>query len=77
MFASRVLRNVAAGGNRLMQGGTGSNDTALLFGTGALCGLTALVYYGGWKAEGTSKASKEHAKELERQAAANTYVVPK
>ncbi|KAF8155799.1 hypothetical protein B0H34DRAFT_860088 [Crassisporium funariophilum] len=53
MLTSRVLRNVGMSGNRLMNE-PGSRERTMWYGAGALAGLTALVYYAGYRAEGTA-----------------------
>ncbi|KAH9478351.1 hypothetical protein JR316_0008805 [Psilocybe cubensis] len=75
MFASRILRNVGATGNRLMNNGPGPSDNTMLWGAGALAGLTGFVYWAGYKAEGSSKAGRARAKEIESRA--SQYTVPK
>jgi hypothetical protein len=48
------------------------SDRNMLYGAGALALLTGLVYWAGYKAEGTSKAGRENLKDLEARAAKNT-----
>ncbi|KAF5310758.1 hypothetical protein D9619_008178 [Psilocybe cf. subviscida] len=68
MFASRIIRNAAPLGTRMP---TGANplDRQMLFGAAGLAALTGLVYYTGYKAEGTSKAAQEIRKQREAEAA--------
>ncbi|KAF9530144.1 hypothetical protein CPB83DRAFT_185827 [Crepidotus variabilis] len=49
MFASKIVRNVGATGNRLMNEGARRNNN-LFWGVAGLMGLTTAVYWAGYKA---------------------------
>ncbi|KAF8800606.1 hypothetical protein BYT27DRAFT_7342383 [Phlegmacium glaucopus] len=57
MFSSRILRNIGSTGNRLMNE-TGPKERTMLYAAGALAGLTGLVYWAGYKAEGSTRRKK-------------------
>jgi len=54
------------------ESGSSRSDRNMLYGAGALALLTGLVYWAGYRAEGTSKAGRENLKDLEARAANNT-----
>jgi len=57
MISSRILRNIGSTGNRLMHE-TGPKERTMLYAAGALAGLTGLVYWVGYRAEGSTRNKK-------------------
>jgi len=58
MISSRILRNIGATGNRLMNE-AGPKERTMLYAAGALAGLTGLVYWAGYKAQGSTHRNKK------------------